>query len=143
MLVELKGGGIYTGGNLMERTPPIVLKMNWSQKNYTIQLENGDRESVAGIANGLFGLSDTGVLTHLATGYRVAAFPNQAAGRAAGDYLASAYAEEFKALNRAFTESITYDGYRALSETADLNAKINADHHYNRLLAAGVRRNEQ
>ncbi len=115
--------------------------MNWSRKKYKVQLENGDEESVTGISNGLFGLSDAGVLTHLQTGYRVARFPDQAAGKAAGDYLTVVYAEEFNALNKAFSKSMTYDQYRSLSEAADLNAKINDDRDFNRqLAAAGIER---
>lgn len=110
--------------------------MNWSRKKYHVRLENGDQELVAGISNGLFGLSDAGVLTHLPTGYRVAQFPDQQSGRAAGDYLAAAYSEEFAALHKAFRQEMTYDQYRSLSETADLNAKINDDRNFNRPLAA-------
>ncbi len=115
--------------------------MNWSPKKYKVQLENGDQESVTGISNELFGLSAAGVLTHLKTGYRVARFPDQAAGRAAGDYLTVVYAEEFNALNKAFSKSMTYDQYRSLSEAADLNARINDDRDFNRQIAAtGVER---
>lgn len=120
---------------------PPTDEMNWSRKTYQVQLENGDQVSETGIANGLFGLSADGVLTHLVTGYRVARFPDQPSGRAAGDYLAAAYAREFKALNRAFSKSMTYDQYRALAEAADLNRKINGDEEFNRqLTAAGVER---
>ena len=115
--------------------------MNWSTKKYQVQLENGDEESVTGISNGLFGLSADGVLTHLPTGYRIARFPDQQSGRAAGDYLTVVYAEEFNALNKAFRKSMTYEQYRSLSEAADLNAKINGDRDFNRQLAeAGVER---
>jgi hypothetical protein len=113
--------------------------MNWKPKKYKIHLENGKRELTTGISNGLFGLSDDGVLTHLRTGYRVARFPDRSSGEAAGDYLTSVYAEEFGALSRAFRKSMTYDQYRALPETMDLNHKISGDPDFNRLLvAAGV-----
>ena len=115
--------------------------MNWSRKKYNVRLENGDEESVTGISNGLFGLSADGVLTHLQTGYRVARFLDQQSGKAAGDYLTVVYAEEFNALNKAFSKSMTYDQYRSLSEAADLNAKINDDRDFNRQIAAtGVER---
>lgn len=101
--------------------------MNWSRKKYKVQLENGEEESVTGISNELFGLLDDIVLTHLQTGYRVTRFPDQAAGKAAGDYLTVVYAEEFNALNKAFSKSRTYNQYHSLSEAADLNARINDD----------------
>ena len=110
--------------------------MDWTPQKYLVQLNNGDQESVNGIANGLFGLSEAGVLTHLVTGYRVASFPNQLSGRAAGDYLASVYAAEFAALNQTFRKSMTYDEFRSSSEAADLNAKIRDDQQFHRLLAA-------
>jgi len=116
--------------------------MDWTHKKYRVQLNNGERKSVSGIANGLFGLSDAGVLTHLVTGYRVAQFPDQQSGCAAGDYLATVYAAEFEALKRAFKKSMSYDRFRALSETVDLNAKICGDRYFNRLLAAAVERDD-
>ena len=108
--------------------------MKWNYKKYKIQLENGESEPMTGISNGLFGLSDDGVLTHLRTGYRVARFPDRASGEAAGDYLTSVYAEEFGALSRAFRRSMIYDQYRALPKTVDLNRKTSGDLDFNRLL---------
>lgn len=117
--------------------------MNWSCRKYRIRLGDGSEESVTGTANGLFGLSASGVLTHLKTGYQVAKFPDQQSSQAAGDYLATAYAEEFEALNRATKESMTYDQIRALAETIDLNRKINEDSYFNQqLTAAGVNQDD-
>ena len=114
--------------------------MNWHRRTYQIRFENGDQESVDGIANRLFGLSESGVLTHLKTGFRVAQFSDQAAAKAAGDYLTAVYAEEFDALNKVSTESMTYDQFRSLTEAADLNAKVNGDKHFSRHIAAGAGR---
>ena len=117
-------------------------EMNWNRKKYKIRFENGDEQSITGNSNGLFGLSEAGVLTHLKTGYRVARFPDQQSGQAAGNYLAAAYAAEFAALNRAFRKSMTHDQFRSLAEAADLNRKINDDRYFNQqIAAAGVERN--
>ena len=141
MPVELTGGGIQTSGHSTDQTPSIAGGINWNYKKYKIHLENGASESLTGISNGLFALSDDGVLTHLQTGYRVARFPDRSSGEAASDYLTSVYAEEFGAPSRAFRKSMTYDQYRALPEAVDLNRKISGDPDFNRLLvAAGVGR---
>lgn len=91
--------------------------MNWNRRKYKIRFENGTEQSVTGSSNRFFGLSESGVPTHLKTGCRVARFPDQQSGQAAGDYLAAYYAEEFEALNRALRKSMTYDQYRSLARS--------------------------
>lgn len=109
--------------------------MNWCRSRYKAAFNDGVERWIDGISNDSFGLSDEYVLTHLATGLKVARFLTEESGKKAGDYLRQTYADEFAALVNSIESLMSWERYQALPSVKTLNSKIRADVFFNSMLA--------
>lgn len=117
--------------------------MNWQKKNYNIKLSDGTERFTSGISNGLFGLNVAFTLTHIKSGFNLGNVKSEAGGKAIGDYVAEHYADEFAVFNKAIKRNHTFEQVNSLPEKAALQAKLNADAHFQSLLKEHIYRPEK
>lgn len=105
--------------------------MNWSKATYETQLDDGNVALVDGFSNGTFGVSlYEDVLTHLATGYKVARFRNTESAQRVGDYLAEHYADELPRLDGEYRRSMPHDEFKQLPSAINLNEIVKTDDYF-------------
>lgn len=105
--------------------------MAWTEITYETHLDNGTFALVDGFSNGSFGVSlFDEVLTHLATGYKIAQFRDAESAMRVGDYLAEEYAAELAALNHAYRKSLTHDQFKQLPSAIHLNEAVKTDDYF-------------